>query len=73
MCPVCASKQDEFSTEILVHHNGLENLDKSDVLVITKILVCPNCGFSQFTIPKAELASLTATPSSGALTTAAAG
>ncbi len=72
MCPVCASKQDEFSTEILVHHNGLENLHKSDFLLITKILVCSDCGFSQFTIPKSELASLTTPPSEG-LTMSAAG
>jgi hypothetical protein len=73
MCPVCASQQEEFSTEMMVHHNGLENLDKSDVLLITKILICSHCGLSQFTIPKSELASLAATPLGGGLTMAAAG
>jgi hypothetical protein len=72
-CPICASKQEEFSTEMVVHHSGLNNLDKSDVVLCTKILACSECGFSQFTIPKAELASLAATPPSGEQTMAASG
>ncbi len=73
MCPICASKQDEFSTEMVVHHNGLKNLDKSDVQLFTKILICSDCGFSQFTIPKSELELLTATPLSGGMRMVAAG
>lgn len=73
-CPECSSKQDEFSTEMLVHHDGLENLDRSDVLLFTKILICSDCGFSQFTIPKTELALLGSdSPNGERLAMAAAG
>jgi hypothetical protein len=43
---------------MVVHLGGLKNLDKSGVCLFPKILVCVDCGFSQFTVPKAELALL---------------
>jgi hypothetical protein len=71
-CPVCASiKQVEFSTEMMIHHSGSKNLDNPGVLVFSKILVCSNCGFSQFVMPKTEVMML-ANPTSK-LTMAAAG
>jgi len=74
-CPACSScNQVEFSAEMLVHHDGLKNLDKPAVLVYSRILVCASCGFSQFTAPKAALALLASdSPSSERLTMAAAG
>jgi hypothetical protein len=64
----------EFSTEMLVHLGGLKNLDKSGVCVFPKVLVCLDCGFSQFTVPKAELALLASdSPIGERLTMAAAG
>jgi hypothetical protein len=59
-CPACGvGNQMEFSAEMLVHRGGLKNLDNSGVMLFPKLLVCVDCGFSQFTVPKAELASLT--------------
>jgi hypothetical protein len=73
-CPECAlSNQAEFSAEMLVHHSGLKNLDKLGVTVFPKLLVCVSCGFSQFTIPEAELKLLAAAPPNERLTMAAAG
>lgn len=48
----------EFSAEMLVHLGGLKNLNKSGVCVFPKVLVCLDCGFSQFTVPQADLALL---------------
>jgi hypothetical protein len=58
-CPVCRSgNQMEFSAEMIIHLGGLKNLDKSGVMLFPKILVCVSCGFSQFTVSKAEVALL---------------
>ncbi len=73
-CPACRlDNQMEFSAEIMVHHGGLRNLENSGVVLFPKVLVCLACGFSQFTVPRAELALLAATPPMGRLTMAAAG
>jgi hypothetical protein len=74
-CPICrAVEQMEFSAEMVVHHVGLKNLGRPDVLVFSQIFVCAGCGFSQFTVPKAELASLASdSPNRERLTMAAAG
>jgi hypothetical protein len=73
-CPLCVSdNQVEFSAEIVVHSSGLKNIDCPAVYVFPKLLVCVSCGFSQFTVPKAELAVLASdSPNSGRLTMAAA-
>jgi hypothetical protein len=58
LCPICVSaNQEEFPAEMMVHFSGRENLDRPGVMICPKILVCLNCGFSQFTAPKTELAS----------------
>jgi hypothetical protein len=58
-CPTCmAGGQIQFFAEMIVHHGGLKNLDKSGVALFPKILICSHCGFSQFTVPEAQLASL---------------
>jgi hypothetical protein len=74
-CPVCRSaNQTEFSAEMMVHHSGLKNIDNSGVMLFPKLLVCLDCGFSQFTVPKAELALLVSdSPHSERLTMAATG
>ena len=52
----CGSgNQAEFSAEINIHFSGLKNLDKPSVLVFPKLLVCLDCGLSQFTLPETEL------------------
>jgi hypothetical protein len=60
-CKSCRSeKQREFGAEICIHFPGLKNLDKPAVLVFPKLLVCLDCGFTQFTVPEAELQCLAA-------------
>jgi hypothetical protein len=61
-CPTCASgKQSEFPVEMVVHL-GRKNPDNPRVWVFEKLSVCLDCGFSQFTVPKAELVLLAAIP-----------
>jgi len=62
-CKLCTSEnQRRFSSEILVHFPGLENLDKPPVFVFPKLLVCMDCGFTEFAIPETELRLLGKTP-----------
>jgi hypothetical protein len=58
-CPLCgSSNQEGFSTEMAIHFAGLKNLDKSHVFVLSKALVCLDCGFSRFEVPETELREL---------------
>jgi len=60
-CSSCGSESlTEFTAEIDIHFPGLRNLDNLPVLVYPKLLVCLECGFTQFTIPEAELQCLAA-------------
>ena len=55
-CRSCQSaNQSTFNGEIAIHFPGLEGLDKPIVWVFPKLLVCLNCGFTEFAIPEAEL------------------
>ena len=58
-CRSCGSKnQTEFASEIMIHFSGLRNLDKPGVLVFPKLLICLDCGVSQFTLEEGELGQL---------------
>jgi predicted nucleic-acid-binding Zn-ribbon protein len=59
-CPVCGSSanQEEFSAEMMFHFRGMENLDRPGVMAFPRVLVCLECGFSQFTTAKMSLALL---------------
>ena len=60
-CKTCGSNnQAELDAEMLIHFPGLKNLDKPAVFVFPKLLVCLDCGFSQFTVPETGLASVAA-------------
>jgi hypothetical protein len=39
----------------MIHFLGFENLEKPEVMVFPKILVCLDCGVTEFTVPEAEL------------------
>lgn len=55
-CKACTSEnQRKFSSEICVHFPGLKNLDKPAVMVFPKLLICVDCGFTEFVTPEAEL------------------
>src|SRR6478736_320481 len=55
-CPKCSSEnQSSFNGEIAIHFPGLKGLDKPIVWVYAKLLVCMNCGFTEFAVPETEL------------------
>jgi hypothetical protein len=55
-CKSCQSaRQSTLSGEIAVHFPGLKNLDKPIVWVFPKLVVCLDCGFTEFVIPATEL------------------
>jgi hypothetical protein len=58
-CLLCGSgNQAELTAEMVIHFCGLKNLDKPGVWVFPKLLVCLDCGCSQFTVPQREMASI---------------
>jgi len=55
-CKACGShNQAEFNAEINVHFPGLKNVDMPAVLVFPKLLLCLDCGFTEFTLSETEL------------------
>jgi len=62
-CQLCGSgNETELAAEMIIHLSGLRNLDKPGVWVFAKLMVCLDCGCSQFTVPERELASIARTP-----------
>ena len=58
-CKSCKSEnQSNFNGEIAIHFPGLQGLDKPIVWVFPKLLVCLDCGFTEFAIPETELRQL---------------
>ena len=58
-CLLCGSgNQAELTAEMLIHFSGLKNLDKPGVWAFPKLFVCLDCGYSRFTVPERELASI---------------
>jgi hypothetical protein len=56
LCRSCQSaNRSTFNGEIAIHFPGLEGLDRPIVWVFPKLLVCLNCGFTEFAVPEAEL------------------
>ena len=56
-CASCVSdNQAEFPTEMSIHLR--RNLRQPGTLVIQTVLICMDCGFSEFTVPEAELREL---------------
>lgn len=43
---------------MIVHFSGLKNLDTPPVFVFPKLLVCLDCGFTEFGMPKDEVCRL---------------
>jgi hypothetical protein len=55
-CKSCASEnQTELGAEINIHFPGRKGLDKPALMIFPKLLVCLDCGFTQFPFPEAEL------------------
>ena len=57
-CKSCQSDQRNFNGEVAIHFPGLQGLDKPIVWVFPKLVVCLNCGFTEFVIPQRELRQL---------------
>ena len=58
-CKLCQSQnQRNLSGEIAIHFPGLKGLDKPIVWVSPKLVVCLDCGFTEFAIPETELRQL---------------
>jgi hypothetical protein len=58
-CKSCLSENDSnLNGEIGIHFPGLKGLNKPIVWVFPKLLVCLNCGFTEFAIPEAGLRQL---------------
>ena len=55
-CKAChSSRGSSFNAEVAIHFPGLQNLNKPVVLTFPKLVVCLECGFTEFTIPETEL------------------
>jgi len=55
-CKGCHSEmQSVFNGEIAIHFPGREGLNKPNVWVFPKLVVCLHCGFTEFAVPKREL------------------
>ena len=55
-CKSCGSdKQSKFTAEMAIHLPGLKNLHKPVVWVFPELVVCLECGTTEFAPPEAEL------------------
>ncbi len=55
-CNRCGSAyQSTFNGEVAIHFPGLQGLDKPFVWVFPKLLVCVDCGCTEFRVPETEL------------------
>lgn len=56
-CRLCQSRHlGRFSAELNIHLSaGLKDLDKPSVLIYPQLVVCLDCGFTEFLIGKAEV------------------
>jgi hypothetical protein len=58
-CPNCSlNTLAEFPAEVMIHCVGGENINFPGVLIFPKLLVCLECGSTQFVIQQAELPQL---------------
>jgi len=59
LCLSCGSdKLAELTAEMLVHYRGLKHLEKPGVWLFPEVLICLDCGFGRFIVPRTELASV---------------
>ena len=55
-CTSCGSANvSKLSGEVALHFRGLQNLDTPAVFVFPEVVVCLDCGVSQFEMPQPEL------------------
>jgi hypothetical protein len=62
-CRLCGSEnQGTFYSEINVHFRELKNLTRRPILVFPKLVVCLDCGLTEFRIEETELRRLAQGP-----------
>ena len=55
-CKSCQSEhQRTLNGELAIHFSGLKGLDKPTVVVFPELLVCLNCGFTEFVVSEANV------------------
>lgn len=55
-CKSCQSlHREKFSGEIAIHFTGIAGLKKPIVWTFPKLVVCLDCGFTEFMLPEREL------------------
>jgi len=55
-CKVCGSSSVErFAADVNVHFPGYANLTTPTINVSPAIVICLDCGFAEFELPKTEL------------------
>ena len=55
-CKSCGSlRRRKFTAEMGIHFPGLKNIDKPVVWVFPELVVCLDCGISEFAMPETEL------------------
>ena len=60
-CKSCGShNQCNLGAEVAIHFPGLKNITKPPVFVFPKLLICLDCGITEFAIPGTELGLLAA-------------
>jgi hypothetical protein len=58
-CKSCSSEnQRAYDSELLVHFSGLKNLDKAPIFAFPGLLVCMDCGFTEFALEELQLSLL---------------
>jgi hypothetical protein len=60
-CKRCSSANLEtFATEVAIHRHPPADLDHGALFLYPEILVCLDCGFAEFVIPRDDLPAITA-------------
>jgi hypothetical protein len=55
-CKSCQSlHQEKFNGEVAIHFSGIAGLNKPIVWAFPSLVVCLDCGFTEFSIPEREL------------------
>ena len=58
-CQSCHSaNQTAYPAEVNIHFPGLDGLEKPSVFVFPRLLVCLDCGYTQFTLSNIQLLQL---------------
>jgi hypothetical protein len=59
-CKQCSSTnlKKDFRGELAIHFPGLAGLDKGLVWVFPQLVICLDCGFAEFVIPREQLEQL---------------